>query len=75
MSLRERFIEMMGEEMKTLHFFSETGAKQLHAEGYDVAVDITEQTIAESKRRIAMYEALIARIDKEGEQSSAESSG
>jgi hypothetical protein len=66
MSLRERFIEMMDQEKKTLHFFSDTGARQFHADGYDPAVDITEQTIAEAKRRIGMYLALIARIDKDG---------
>lgn len=63
MSLRERFVELMEQEQKTLHFFSTTGTREFQAEGYDPLIDVTEQTIAEAKRRIAMYEALIKKID------------
>lgn len=54
----------MDQEQKTLRFFSNTGTREFRAEGYDPAVDVTEQTITEAKRRIAMYEALIINIDE-----------
>jgi|GEM_PF-4916974 len=65
MSLKDRFIELMEQEQKTLHFFATTGTREFRAEGYDPVMDITEQTIAEAKRRIAMYEALIKKIDSD----------
>ncbi len=63
-SLKDQFVELMDHEKKTLHFFSNSGSRHLRAEGYDPMVDLTEQTIAEAKRRIAMYEALIKSIDE-----------
>lgn len=49
--LKDRFVELIEQEKKTLHFFSNIGSD-------------TEQTIAEAQRRIAMYEALIKSTDE-----------
>jgi hypothetical protein len=62
MSPRERLQQMIADEQKTIDFFEETGTRQLHAEGFGPWEDVTEATIAESRRRIAIYEAIIARF-------------
>ncbi|MDX0354301.1 hypothetical protein GOC51_03645 [Sinorhizobium meliloti] len=63
MTLRDQFVQMMQQEQKTLDFFEDTGTRHSIAEGFSQFVDVTDQTIAEAKRRIAMYQSLIAKID------------
>lgn len=62
MTLRDQFVERRRIEEETISFFA-GGVRHFTGEGYEMLRDVTDQTISESKRRIKMYDELIAKID------------